>query len=167
MDGGLWSSATSTRRKKDANADANPLFDAAAISTDLGGVVTIPQKSRVDEEPIDTTGLPDVIEMDQHARVELIERMTNEGMALMEAGNIDEAQEKFSKMNRIVALFERLTRPEEDPNNPKKRWRTDREVMGTRPEEHVLATLRREMHREDFVQVFGGKAKWAGIIGAW
>eukprot|EP00929_Paragymnodinium_shiwhaense_P002886 TRINITY_DN1031_c0_g1_i1.p1 TRINITY_DN1031_c0_g1~~TRINITY_DN1031_c0_g1_i1.p1 ORF type:complete len:229 (+),score=46.99 TRINITY_DN1031_c0_g1_i1:38-724(+) len=121
-------------------------------------------KAGGDEEAIDATGLPDVIEMDQHARADLVERLTKEGMKLIEAGKVDEAQEKFAKMNRIVALFERLTRPPEDESKPKKRHRTDAAVMS---EEHALASLHRELGTDDFVGVFGGISGQAGFTGGW
>eukprot|EP00929_Paragymnodinium_shiwhaense_P002887 TRINITY_DN1031_c0_g1_i2.p1 TRINITY_DN1031_c0_g1~~TRINITY_DN1031_c0_g1_i2.p1 ORF type:complete len:297 (+),score=59.50 TRINITY_DN1031_c0_g1_i2:38-928(+) len=164
MDGGLWSPAKPGRRKDE---DASPFFAAANDFEDHNYIGSGDVAKRRDEEPIDTTGLPDVIEMDQHARADLVERLTKEGMKLIEAGKVDEAQEKFAKMNRIVALFERLTRPPEDESKPKRRYRTDAEVMGTRSEEHVLATLRRELDKDDFVNVFGGQARHAGFIGGW
>lgn len=107
--------------------------------------------------------LPNIAEMDDVARADVIDDLTRKAVVLMEAGEISEATALFDKITRIADLFQELQTLTEQGRGPM----SDEEFLKLKPEQEVLMQLRRELHKEDFSKIFGGQAKMAIFIGGW
>jgi len=107
--------------------------------------------------------LPELLKMTDLERADLIDDLTRKAILLMEAGEVKEAKEQLERVARIGAAFQYLAT--EDDTAPTKQ--TDDEYLGVKSQAEVLTQLRRELHQDDFVHIFGGKARWARFIGAW
>lgn len=113
------------------------------------------------EEDMQTDTLASMLmDMDEVARADLVEKYTRSAMVLMEAGEIEQATKELARVRRIADLFMKLEGIVAQPQKEERK-------SGMSKEEWVLFELRRELAKEDFRGIFGGDARLAFLIGSW
>jgi len=117
-------------------------------------------KAATDEAKKD---LPNLLAMTEVERADVIDGLTRKAFALMEAGDVAEATTYLKRAAAVVAAFKNLedTILEEVEDRGPLSWEEDLQKMQT--EGQILTKLRRELHKDDFQGVFGGRyAQWIG-----
>lgn len=107
--------------------------------------------------------LPELLKMTDIERADLIDELTRKAFVLMEAGEVKAATEQLERVARVGAAFQHLV----SSDDKKDSRMSDEEYLGVRSQAEVLTQMQRELHQDDFVHIFGGKARWANFIGAW
>lgn len=108
-------------------------------------------------------GIPNMLAITEVERADLIEGLTRKAFVLMDAGEIDEAQKLLRRATQVADAFQKL----QDIIDRRVRKQTDEEFLNLPTEGNVLVALQKELHGEDFSEIFGGKARWASFIGGW
>ncbi|CAE8648705.1 unnamed protein product [Polarella glacialis] len=116
--------------------------------------------AKVANEEVDEETLARLVEMAPEARADLIDGMTRKAFLLMDAGDFKEAKVFLDRAGAIGLAFQRLTLVAEGKPIP-----PPRPSEKVQSEAEILAAMRRDLHHEDFVGIFGAQAKWAHFIG--
>merc|ERR1712008_209960 len=106
-----------------------------------------------------------LMEMSEIERADLIDQLTRKAFVLMEAGKVKYATKQLEQVSRIGAAFQHLMQEQDGP--AKQHQQTDIEYLKLKSEPEILMKMRADLHPEDFVCVFGHKARWAQFMGAW
>jgi len=108
---------------------------------------------------------PDLLAMTEVERADVVDRLTRKAFALMEAGEVTEATTYLNRASKVVAVFKNLedtiAAAEELEETEPLSWEKDLDRM--KAEGEILTKLRRELHKDDFQGIFGGKYnQWIG-----
>merc|ERR1719507_65601 len=105
------------------------------------------------------------MDMTEIERADLIDKLTRKAFVLMEAGEVKYATKQLEQVSRIGAAFQHLMQAQDGHATAKRE--TDEEYLKLKTEPEILMKMRAELHQEDFVCIFGHKAKWARFMGPW
>mmetsp|Transcript_41645 Transcript_41645/g.75583 ORF Transcript_41645/g.75583 Transcript_41645/m.75583 type:complete len:528 (-) Transcript_41645:128-1711(-) len=113
-------------------------------------------------------GLPNLLMMTEIERADLVDAHTREAMKLLEEGKEKEAMATFDRMNRIVALFQKVAAPDENADKEAKSVQAKlAEEVHQGDVDEIYLKWRQELHEDDFSEIFGSKAwnsRWIGGI---
>lgn len=152
-DAGLWKKAGAGKSGgKSGSSDEEVDFEAIKVAE---------AKAAEDDEELQL-----LLKLTPVERADIIDEISRKAFVLMEAGEIKEAREHLDRVTRIGAAFQRLDevqnpgreKKEEPPPGEKKKAYSE-------GEDAVLNGIRKELHKEDFLDLFAGR--WSHFIGSW
>jgi len=144
-------------REQAITDDVNDRLQAKA----RGAEESAREKAAADEAKKD---LPNLLAMTEVERADVVDGLTRKAFALMEAGEVAEATTYLSRASAVVAAFknieETLAAEELEDRGPLS-WEEDLDRM--KAEGEILTKLRKDLHKEDFQGIFGGRlSQWIG-----
>jgi hypothetical protein len=109
--------------------------------------------------------MPELLELPEVERADMIDELTRKAFVLMEAGDIDEATTMLNRASAMSTVLAGLDEDGEDEEDEEDLEEDELDIEALlisgdsyeRGDNEILPKLRRELDREDFIGIFGGK----------